>query len=168
MPKSNVIHVSDNSYEWFTPVNIIEAARGVMGRIDCDPASCLEANAVIGAEMFYTKDEDGLTFSWFGNVWLNPPYNMPLIEMFSARVVSEYQKGNIISAIVLVNNSTDTKWFHLLLEASSAICLIRRRMKFWNGDKILAARQGQAIFYLGTNLNKFAGVFSDFGAVMSC
>lgn len=165
-PAANVIHVSDDSYEWFTPKEYTDAAREVMGAIDLDPASCAEANAVVGASEYFTRDDDGLAQVWAGRVWMNPPYNMPLIEHFVRRVTDEYEAGNVPAAVVLVNNSTDTGWFHVLLEASSAVCFTRGRLKFWNGDDRLAARQGQAIFYLGDDPNYFVELFAPFGAVL--
>lgn len=157
-------HVSDDSYEWYTPAEYIEAARGVMGSIDLDPASCDTAQVTIQAGTYYTKEVDGLKQIWRGNVWLNPPYNMPLVEQFIDRVVSDYQAGVITSAIVLTNNSTDTGWFHKLIRYP--VCFTRGRIKFYSGDENLATRQGQAIFYLGDNPDLFAKVFSAFGVVL--
>ena len=165
-PAANVIHVSDDSYEWYTPAEYIEAARAVMGGIDLDPASCEQANAVVKARRFLTKEADGLAHPWAGRVWLNPPYNMPLIEQFAAKVTDEYEAGNVKAAVVLVNNSTDTGWFHVLLEAAPVVCFTRGRLKFWNGADRLAARQGQAIFYLGPNPQAFAAAFNAFGMVL--
>jgi phage N-6-adenine-methyltransferase len=165
-PAANIIHVPDDSYEWFTPAEYIKAAREVMGGIDLDPASCAEANAVVKATRFYTRDDDGLAQPWAGRVWLNPPYNMPLIEDFCRKLTDEYEAGNVTAAVVLVNNSTDTGWFHVLLEAAPVVCFTRGRLKFWNGTDRLAARQGQALFYLGSDPDKFAKVFGAFGAVL--
>lgn len=160
------LHVSDDSYEWFTPAEYIEAARRVMGRIDTDPASCVIANGVIRASIFYTTEDDGLLQPWPGNVWLNPPYNMPWIERFVDKALAEYAADDSRSIMVLTNNSTDTAWFHKLL-AAGPVCFTRGRIRFWgdNGDT-LATRQGQAIFYIGNNRNAFIREFSAFGAVM--
>lgn len=163
---NSIIHVSDDSYEWFTPAEYIEAARAVMGGIDLDPASCAEANEVVKARRYYTREDDGLAQPWVGRVWLNPPYNMPLVEEFAQRTVEEVAAGNVTAAIVLVNNSTDTGWFHTLLDAASAVCLTRGRLKFWNGADRLAARQGQAIFYLGPEPDNFAQRFTELGGVL--
>lgn len=158
-------HVSDDSYEWYTPVEYIEAARRVMGSIDLDPATSEQAQAAIMAREYYTRENDGLSHSWFGNVWLNPPYNMPLIEQFVDKAIAEYEIGLVSKAIVLTNNSTDTGWFHKL--AQYPFCLTRGRIQFWNGEERLATRQGQAIFYLGNDPGKFAAEFSRFGLVVS-
>lgn len=158
------VHISDDSYEWFTPPEYIAAAREVMGEIDLDPASSDAAQKAIKAKTYYTAQQDGLSKRWFGRVWLNPPYNMPLIDLFIDRVVTEYE-GNVVSAaIVLTNNSTDTGWFHKLIKFP--FCLTRGRIPFWNGDDHLATRQGQALFYLGDNPDLFAAKFKQFGAVL--
>lgn len=160
-----MLHVSDNSYEWYTPLVYIDAAREVMGSIDLDPASCDEAQEVVKAGKYYTIDDDGLSQPWFGNVFLNPPYNMPHVEQFVDRAINEYVTRRINSAIVLVNNATDTGWFHRLLE--NPVCFPQGRVRFWTAEgPNLGARQGQAFFYLGENLEKFGKVFSDFGAVL--
>ena len=55
------VHVSHNSgeNEWYTPKNIIESARAVMGDIDLDPASSALANDIVQAKDYYTTNEDG-------------------------------------------------------------------------------------------------------------
>jgi hypothetical protein len=68
-----LIHQS-KSNEWYTPSEYIEAARLVMGSIDLDPASCEYANETVMAGEYFNKEDDGLSQSWFGNIWLNPPY----------------------------------------------------------------------------------------------
>jgi len=159
------MHVSDDSYEWYTPKEYIQAARLVMGNIDLDPASCEEANKVIGAHEYYTLEDGGLARDWFGCVWLNPPYNMPNIENFTARAHVLYQDEKIDSAIILVNNATDAGWFHTLLE-NYPVCFTRGRVKYW-GPHASQARQGQAIFYLGEDIADFVKEFSRFGVVVS-
>lgn len=159
------IHVSDDSYEWYTPIEYIEAARVVMGGIDLDPASCAEANEIIQADAYYTQRDNGLDCEWFGRVWLNPPYNMPNVENFTGMAHDLYRRGFIEQAIILVNNSTDAAWFHALLD-NYPVCLTRGRVKYW-GPHASQARQGQAIFYLGKNKQGFIREFSRFGTVVS-
>jgi hypothetical protein len=165
-PKPESVHVSDDSYEWYTPVEYIDAVREVMGWISLDPATCPKANEIVKAETIFTKDDNGLLQDWHGRVFLNPPYNMPLVEQFTSRAIREYKNADIEEAIVLVNNATDTGWFHALLE-NYPVCFTRGRVQFWNPEgPNLGARQGQAFFYLGRNPAKFAEVFSQFGIVV--
>lgn len=158
-------HVSDDTYDWYTPAEYIEAARSVMGSIDIDPASSETAQAVIKAKKYFTKETDGLIPVWSGNMWMNPPYDMPNIELFIGKAVQHFAEGKIKQAIILTNNSSDTAWFHLLAE--HPFCLTRGRIQFWNAEgKTLATRQGQAIFYLGDNVSGFVKEFSEFGIVV--
>lgn len=153
--------------EWNTPVNVIALARHVFGGgIDLDPATNEIAQASIRAARFYTKADNGLTKPWHGNVWLNPPYSMPLISQFIERALTAHVEGEIESAIILTNNSSETRWFQALLR-KDLVCFPAGRLEFWRGNhQSFGARQGQAIFYLGANSRKFASVFSAIGPVM--
>jgi ParB family chromosome partitioning protein len=165
--KSKKAHVSYNSgeNEWYTPVNIIESARAVLGVIDLDPASNPVANEIVKAKKFYTKEDDGLSFSWFGNVWINPPYAQPLIQDFANKIISE--RDNCNQLIVLVNNATETKWFQCLMQKADAVCFPKGRVKFWNPDKVSATPlQGQSIIYFGHNISKFLQEFKGYGFVL--
>jgi len=156
-----------DSDEWYTPVEYIGAARAVMGDIDLDPATCAAAQEVIRARAFFTKEDDGLTQSWHGRVWLNPPYSASLVQGFVDKLCAEYDAGCMTEAVVLVNNATDTAWFHSLLARFPA-CVLRRRVPFWRpGFSGGGARQGQVIFYLGPNADRFQAVFSRFGVVVT-
>lgn len=154
--------------EWFTPIVVIEAARAVMGAIDLDPASNAEANEVVKAEMYYSKEDDSLTegLEWHGRVWLNPPYSGVLIRQFVAKLIAQYEAGNVTEAIILTNNSSDTGWFHDLLSRYPA-CFTRGRIQFWRPDSdAFGARQGQTLFYLGNDFDAFRFVFSEIGQVV--
>jgi phage N-6-adenine-methyltransferase len=156
-----------DSDEWYTPAEYIEAARAAMGDIDLDPATCAAAQEVIRAGAFFTKEDDGLVQPWRGRVWLNPPYSASLVQGFVDKLCAEYDGNRTTEAVVLVNNATDTAWFHSLLERFPA-CVLRRRVPFWRpGFNGGGARQGQVIFYLGPNTDRFRVVFSRFGVVVS-
>lgn len=153
--------------EWYTPAEYIDAARRVMGGIDLDPASCDEAQEVVKAAYYYTKQDDGLTMPWFGCVWLNPPYSTPLIRQFVTKLIEEHAAGNITEAVILTNNSSDTAWFHDLLARYPA-CFTRGRVQFWRADhETFGARQGQTLFYLGENITAFRDTFARFGQVVT-
>ncbi|TXH15942.1 MAG: hypothetical protein E6R03_06395 [Hyphomicrobiaceae bacterium] len=164
-----VAHVSHNSgeNEWYTPPEFIEAARATMGSIDCDPASCKVANETVKAGVYYDAKADGLKQTWRGNVWMNPPYAQPLIAQFSSAVAEKYKAGEVDQAVVLVNNATETEWFQTMLAEASAVCFPKSRIRFLDkvGNPIGAPLQGQAILYLGPNVDAFVMVFAKFGVI---
>lgn len=153
--------------EWYTPADIINSARGVLGAIDLDPASSEIANRTVGAARIFTADDDGLAQPWRGRVWMNPPYTARVIDLFIAKLVDEHRAGNVAEAIVLTNNSTDTSWWQSLASFTSAVCFPGRRVRFLDPDgKPGSPLQGQAIGYLGTGADRFADHFGRFGQVL--
>lgn len=164
-------HVSNNSgnNEWYTPPNYINAAREVMGGIDTDPASSAIANRTVGAAQYFDAESDGLKQQWSGRVWMNPPYAQPLIADFCDALCEKAKTREIEQACVLVNNATETVWFQTLLETASAVCFIKSRIKFLDpeGKPGGAPLQGQAVLYIGDEIEKFADSFCSFGKVLT-
>jgi len=157
--------------EWYTPPHIVEAAREVLGgRIDFDPFSSEAANAVVKASLFLTKEDDALDFPWSpGTCFVNPPYERGVIGKAIEKTVWHLnQRQN--TGIVLVNAATDAAWFQLLLDNASAVCFLRKRLKFIDGVggsvKGNGNTRAQALFYFGCDIERFAGVFEDAGAVI--
>lgn len=157
-------HVSFNSgnNEWYTPAELIEAARLAMGSIDLDPASNDIAQKVVKARTYYTAETNGLDKTWTGNVWMNPPYASDLIGKFVDKMVSE--RKNYDQAVILVNNATETEWFNRLISIADAVCFPKSRVKFYMPDgKTGAPLQGQAIIYIGDNSENFFKAFRQIG-----
>lgn len=159
--KPHVFFNSGNN-EWYTPGEIIEAAREAMGSIDLDPASSDIAQKVVKAGTYYTAETDGLCKSWSGNVWMNPPYSTNLIGAFIDKLITE--RENINQAVVLVNNATETEWFTKLISIASAVVFPKGRIKFYMPDgKTGSPLQGQAAVYTGNNAGGFIKAFSGIG-----
>jgi ParB family chromosome partitioning protein len=159
-------HVGHNSgeNEWYTPPEIIEAARTVLGSIDLDPASTDAANTIVKAEQIYTLGDNALAQQWDGRVWMNPPYSQPLIQQFAEKLAASLQAATVPAAVVLVNNATETSWFRTLADVASAICFPTGRVRFWSPSKESATPlQGQAVLYAGPNTGRFSEAFRPFG-----
>ena len=158
-------HVTNNSgnNEWYTPRNIIEAARRAMGSIDVDIASSDKAQVFVKASEYYTIETNGLDKPLHGNIWLNPPYAADLVNKFITKIVDE--RGDYEQAIVLVNNATETEWFEKLVSVSSAICFPKGRIRYFlpDGSQGGSPLQGQAIVYIGKNIENFDREFADIG-----
>jgi len=154
--------------EWFTPQIYADAVRAVMGDIDLDPASCREANQIIRARRFFTKEEDGLKQRWYGRIYINPPYKQGVMSKFVEKLITEFTDRNVTEAIMLTNNATETKWFQDLSSCSRAVCLNKGRIRFVNekGEIIGAPMQGQVFFYLGDNVSRFCEIFTRFGKIL--
>lgn len=161
-------HVANNTgdNEWYTPPELIDAAREVMGGIDLDPASSDVANRTVGAERIFTAADDGLSQAWGGKLWMNPPYEKGLIDRFVEKLRDEVEAGNVDEAVVLVNNATDTRWFSTLCEVATMLCFPTGRVRFYKPDGERGAPlQGQAVIYIGRQHEAFAVAFARFGIV---
>jgi phage N-6-adenine-methyltransferase len=153
--------------EWYTPAEYIEAAREVLGTIDLDPASSDIAQRTIKATRYFTVEDNGLSRTWGGRVWLNPPYAQPAIQQFAEKMRDEVEAGRVEAGIMLTHNYTDTRWFHIAASRASAICFTRGRIGFLSPDgKRAAPTQGQAFFYYGAAPDAFADAFCRFGLVL--
>lgn len=162
-------HVANNSgnNEWYTPAKYIDLAREVMGGIDCDPATSEIANQTVKAKTIFTAENDGLTQTWRGRVWMNPPYAQPLMSDFAEAVSAKFESGEIEQACILVNNATETQWFQRMVSVANAVCFPKSRIKFLDlQGKPGAPLQGQAIIYMGDNIELFVAAFKLEGAVL--
>lgn len=154
-------------YEWYTPPEIIETAREVLGAIDLDPASCDEAQETVKATTFYTEEENGLEREWSGRVFLNPPFAHPTVKYFAEKLLASFSTGAVQQAVYLSNACTDTGWWQGLA-AHGLVCFPEGRIKFKGPlDQGQSPTLGQTLIYLGENTDKFREVFGKFGVVLS-
>lgn len=159
--KRQKVEFNGGNNERYTPEDIIEDARRVLGTIDLDPASSELANQTVRAKKFFTAEDDGLVQEWYGNIWLNPPYSKDLLARFADKLADSHFN----QAIVLVINSTDTKWFATLISKASAVVFPTGRIvcKTPVGETGNSPIQGSALIYCGNNPQKFLDVFEKRG-----
>lgn len=153
---------------WWTPEWVLELVRR-FGPIQLDP--CTEASNPTGARDFFTTQ--GLEHEWApglgydagreGVIWVNPPYG-PALRPWSKKVVQENKRVECITGLemfVLVPARTETDWFGRLFDASAALALFRKRIKFHHPSKPSAESPAfpNALFYFGPRECLFAEVF---------
>jgi phage N-6-adenine-methyltransferase len=163
--RAPVLRMSSYSFEWYSPREIVEAARRVLGEIDLDPASCVEANKTVRAARFYDEETDGLTQEWHGRAFINPPY-CGLAKEFVRKMFEEYRAGRLRAAVMLINgNSFEAGWWQPLFDC--VLCFVRGRIPFSSPTTEKAApTHGSAVAYLGPHEDRFIEVFSQFGPVV--
>jgi len=158
-------HVSSGgSPDWFTPPEIIEAARTAMGGIDLDPCSDPIPQRWIRATIAYTAADDGLSRRWAGRVWMNPPYAAGLVDRFVDHLLDS---EDVTAAVVLTNNATETRWGQRLLAAANAFCLVAGRVRYWAdaSGPAHSPLQGQMIVGIGIEPNTFGDAFGEMGVI---
>lgn len=172
--KRRAVQLSAVSVEHYGPPWIGPMAREVMGGIDLDPASCPEANALIGARFIYTKEEDGLTQPWVGRVYLNPPggkrvwqgRSLNSAALWWATLAMRYREGWVDEAIFMVFNLELFRYAQSYPEAHPLdfpICYPKERIDFYkpgpNGEAIPQGSPGHpnAIVYLPPKTGQWAG-----------
>ena len=169
---------SQASVEWYTPPEIIDLARRVLGGIDLDPASCPEANRWIGATQFYTKADDGLSLPWHGRVWLNPPYgtgrdgkigNRSSQGVWAEKAIAEFRSGRVAAALILTKAVPGYDWWDRLFQAIP-VCITRGRLSFIPGEGYPTgdgrSKAASSIWYLGYKHDRFIDVFKEIGRVI--
>jgi phage N-6-adenine-methyltransferase len=159
------------NWEWYTPREIIEAARSFFGRIDLDPASSDLAQTAVCANKYYTLRDNGLTQPWAGRIWLNPPFTRGVIEAFVDKLIVELD-DKVDQALVLTHNCTETEWWQKLADRAAAIAFPAKRLRFWGPLREADNNpRGQTIFYLANRSLRlcgklrFASYFKPFGFV---
>ena len=166
-PPKKIAKVKHNTgkEDWYTPREILSVVNEYMGIITLDPMSSAEANREVEANHFYTKEDDGLTRPWFGNVWLNPPYNSKTMEHV-AKIVESVQ-GDVDRLLLLSNNATETIWCQEILLNASAICFPKSRIRFVDGvtgKRQNSPIQGQIItLFLGKDVDHAEGSIKVYG-----
>lgn len=151
--------------EWYTPKVYVEKTRDVLGVIDLDPASNSLSQSWIKAKKYYTKDDDGLTKDWKGQVFCNPPYGR-LQREFVSKTIQHFHDGDI-EAILLLNRSGG-KWYLDALEQAVAVCQVYARIAFLDKDGVRqkSPRYHNDFVYFGRDVGRFKAIFGSIGKVL--
>lgn len=160
-----LINQDSGNVEWYTPTEIIEAARKCLGQIDLDPFSCAKANETVQALRYYSIQygEDGFELDWLDKCWVNHPFSRENNNRIAAKAIEEYNTGSQIVMITFA--ATSEKWFRPLLDYPQ--CYLHGRTNYLdqNGNKVKGVTKGSVVTYLGNNLNAFYEAFKHLGTI---
>ncbi len=157
--------VSDKAQiqDYFTPPELVDAARLAMGGIDLDAASHWIANQKFRIPDYFHRGRDAMENDWYGKVWLNPPYNKnaPWFE----RILKFIASGDIEQICMLSPMYVfQTRQAQEVMELSSALVLLTPTPKFWGNSE---GREGtnlpHGIVYIGDRTAEFREAFRPFG-----
>ena len=170
--------------ERYTPSEYVALVKKVLRRIYLDPFSCKEANRIVKASTYYTREQDGLKqdWDWADTIFLNPPYrdmSKPVEKLISWLDINRPTQ----QAIMLCNAATDTRWFHRICSvryyAHVSLCIVRGRIQFYQ-PKAIEKRESKSkskktrnqpekpslFVYFGKQQKLFGEVFSSVGEVV--
>jgi len=173
MKNHQYINSSSGNVEFFTPAPIIEAARLTLGRIDLDPASSVLANEHVGATHFFTESDDGLRQCWGSmadplTVWMNMPFRRKTNAQWINKFISEFECGNVSSALCITFASTSEKWFRPLLAHPQAYLSPRTNYLLPDGSTMRGVTKGSVVTLLTDSMKvlaRFRTHFSPLGVV---
>lgn len=177
---TRAIQLSAESVEHFGPWFLGDMVRDVFqGPIHLDPASCAQANLLIGAERYYTEADNGLAQPWFGNVYLNPPggrvrYGARNLltnsaALWYATLAHRFSLGLISQVVFMVFNLELFRYaqdYQVPHPATFPICYPKDRLDFMKpGPDGIPQEQGSpghpnALIYMGPNWTRFRDVFN--------
>ncbi|MGE4296809.1 MAG: DNA N-6-adenine-methyltransferase [Desulfovibrionaceae bacterium] len=120
--------------EWLTPPEIIRA----LGPFDLDPCAPV-ARPWDTARLHYTIQDNGLSRTWTGRVWLNPPYGRDVVLWI--RRMDRHNNG-----CALVFARTDTAWFQKNIFHGNALAVffLAGRLNFHHVDGRRSSHNGGA------------------------
>jgi hypothetical protein len=161
--------LSSVSEDWWTHPQVITLIHKLYdGPPDLDPMSCREANDTVKAIKFYTAEMNGLHYPWYGKMILNPPWGggSNSIKRNAVRKLMNSYPDKVEACVCVLNaNAVTTRWFAPLL--NFPVCLPPHRIRHVAaGGEGGHPNSGTVIIYVGTDVAKFAAVFSGFGKIM--
>lgn len=149
--------------DFYTPPEIVEAARVAMGGIDLDAASHWFANRTHKIPEYFHHGRSAFDNRWRGNVWLNPPYgeNAPWFKE-----ILKYLESGELNRICMISPvwAFTTIQARPIMARSSAMVLLSPTPQFWGhpgGNK--GTNHPHAVIYIGDNPGRFIAAFERFG-----
>ena len=155
------LFTSSETDEWATPPDFLRPLAEAVGGFDLDAAAGAEESPI--AEYVYTEDDDGLAQSWFGTVWVNPPYSD--MKKWTEKVISELHRDEVDTILYLCKGGTSTNWWHAAVTEASAVGMIDSRLSF--GGESNSAPFASHVFVFGDVNNTVLDTLNRRGTVFT-
>lgn len=118
---------STGKNDWETPQELFDELNSEF-HFTLDP--CAEP-ATAKCKKFYTKEDDGLSKDWTGEiVFCNPPYSDKQQTKWVKKCYEHWKNGG--TAVMLIPARTDTKRFHEYINGIAEVRFLKGRIKFGN------------------------------------
>lgn len=117
------VHFSSERMDWATPQLFFE-------RLDKEFNFTLDVCATdhsAKCRRYFTPETDGLSQTWDGVCWMNPPYGTEIAD-WMRKAYEESRRGATV--VCLVPSRTDTNWWHEWAMKAEEIRFVRGRLKF--------------------------------------
>lgn len=117
--------LSSKTDNWATPKDFFDNLNEEF-HFTLDPCANEENHK---CDLFYTKEQDGLTKDWGGHVvFCNPPYGKEIADW--VRYSYEQSQKPNTTVVMLIPARTDTRYFHDYIYGKAEIRFIKGRLKF--------------------------------------
>lgn len=117
--------LSSKTDNWATPKDFFDNLNEEF-HFTLDPCANEENHK---CDLFYTKEQDGLTKDWGGHVvFCNPPYGKEIADW--VRYSYEQSQKPNTTVVMLTPARTDTRYFHDYIYGKAEIRFIKGRLKF--------------------------------------
>lgn len=117
------VHYSSSTPEWSTPLDLFAALDREFD-FTLDPCATPENTT---CDNYYTLADDGLSQTWTGRVFMNPPYGRVIGKWMRKACESAFSTAELV--VCLVPARTDTAWWHDYAMRGE-IRFIRGRLRF--------------------------------------
>jgi len=170
---------SSKRNNWRTPHSVVSCVKALLGTIDLDAASDEDANDLLQATAFFSKENSGLDKPWTGrNIFVNPPGGIldgkSATKLFWEKAVREYLNSQGEKEILFLAFSMEILQVSQSCEMSAMdfpFCIPRKRLHFWHPEEpnAKAPTHGNAIILLSNDpitILRFKEIFSLLGKVV--
>ena len=136
------VHFSSKTDLWATPqgfFDILNSEHGFTLDVCASPENAKCAS-------FFTEEDDGLSKTWAGVCWMNPPYGREIGKWMKKAYESSLAGAKVVC---LVPARTDTAWWHNYA-MKGKVEFLRGRLKF-GGSKNSAPFPSAVVIFYGLN-----------------